>query len=114
MSKLIRFFVPKNSELWRVPRSQFQQDNASSQYADTHEMILIRQMYARNTVEAKRLMEKYSATTALEVITAINRQKPTVRERLWRNFKKLVRRIEGSSSHNVQLKPLSKEWRLPK
>jgi len=42
--KIQKFFVPPNSELWRVPRSQYQQANAGSQHADTHEKILIRHM----------------------------------------------------------------------
>jgi|GEM_PF-2689404 len=113
--KIQKFFVPPNSELWRVPRSQYQQDSAGSQHADTHEKILIRQMYARNTVEARLLMKKYEATTAYEVILAINRQKPSVMQRLERSIRKLIRRIEGSTKQKVQIRPdKSSQWRLPR
>lgn len=113
MSKIFKFFVPKNPLLWRVPRGQYQQGQADSRYANTHEMILIRQMYARNTKEAKLLISKYKAQTAYDVIDAINRQKPSIRLRMSRSFKKLVRRIEGSTRSRVQIKPQRYSDRLP-
>ena len=105
MSRFMKFLVPKNPLLWRVPHGQFQQERADSRFAGTHQMILIRQMYARNTKEADLLLNKYNARTAYEVIDAINRQKPSVRLRLERSIKKLVRRIEGSTLQKPRMKP---------
>ena len=113
MRQIIKFFLPKNPLLWRVPRGQFQQDRADSRHASTHEMILMRQMYARSTREAQLLMKKHNATTAYEVIDAINRRHRTKRERFINGCKRFLRKLEGSNRGKPTIQTTDYKSRLP-
>ena len=98
MPSLLRYFVPKNSPFWDIPKSQYQMSGVDSSKATPDEYRLICHLYARNVLEARLLMQKHGTTDANKIMEIINRQKPTILKRIKRQVKRLVMKLEGSTT----------------
>lgn len=93
--RMLLYFFPYERPITRFSRHIAR--DISNQSATRDEIILIERGHARNKEEARRLMTKYNASHALDVIKSLPcRRRSTFRDRL----QAVGMQIEGTSRHN--------------